>query len=146
MDRPTFINFLNANRTFFINTQWFIQYVDGYTRGFTSGGPWNVLATLTVETGYFQDRLLQAITFVYDFKSNSGAVLPQVTFRYTEDFAIIVGMAMFYGRFEPRPGAVTTVGDPPFRTGRQANTDFVENGLSPIRDRDEFFMRVRYTF
>ena len=30
VDRPTFINFLNQNRTFFINTQWFLQYVDGH--------------------------------------------------------------------------------------------------------------------
>ena len=34
VDRPTFVNFLNANRTFFVNSQWFVQYLDGYTRGF----------------------------------------------------------------------------------------------------------------
>ena len=35
IDRPTFINFLNANRTFFINSQWFFQYISGYGSGFT---------------------------------------------------------------------------------------------------------------
>ena len=29
---------------------------------------------------------------------------------------------------------------------RNAYKDFVENGLSAIRDRDEIFLRVRYTF
>ena len=49
VDRPTFVNFLNANRTFFINSQWFFQYVDGYGSAFTSNGPFNVLAVLAVE-------------------------------------------------------------------------------------------------
>merc|ERR1711994_1014089 len=43
MDRPTFINFLNANRTFFINSQWFFQYRKGWNDQFQSIGPWNVL-------------------------------------------------------------------------------------------------------
>ena len=34
VDRPTFINFLNANRTFFFNTQWFFQYLTNYNSGF----------------------------------------------------------------------------------------------------------------
>ena len=32
------------------------------------------------------------------------------------------------------------------RTGRGADKDFVENGLSVIRARDEFFLKLRYTF
>ena len=32
------------------------------------------------------------------------------------------------------------------RTGRHAYKDFAENGLSAVRDRDEIFLRVRYTF
>ena len=40
VDRPTFVNFLNANRTFFINTQWFFQYTDQFKASYwaaTSG-------------------------------------------------------------------------------------------------------------
>jgi hypothetical protein len=144
-DRPTFVNFLNANRTLFFNTQWFIQYVDGFRHGFTSNGPWNVLATLTVNTGYFQDRLLPSVTFVYDFQSNSGAVLPQVAYRFTSNFSATFGLSFFYGRFEPKTAALNPIASLN-RTGRHANTDFVENGLSVIRDRDEAFLLVRYTF
>jgi len=32
------------------------------------------------------------------------------------------------------------------RVGRHAYEDFVENGLTAIRDRDEIFLRLRYTF
>ena len=144
-DRPTFVNFLNANRTLFFNTQWFIQYVDGFRRGFTSNGPWNVLATLTINTGYFQDRLLPSLTFVYDVQSNSGAVLPQVAYRFTSNFSATVGVSFFYGRFEPKTAALNPIASLN-RTGRHANTDFVENGLSVIRDRDEAFLLVRYSF
>ena len=145
VDRPTFINFLNQNRTFFINSQWFFQYVHGYENGFTSNGPFNVLATLTVTTGYFQDRLLPGVTFVYDVRSNSGAALPSVTYRFTENFSASVGLAGFMGRYQGKT--------PPLyenalvnRVGRGAYTSWVENGLSPVRERDELWLRIRYTF
>jgi hypothetical protein len=145
VDRPTFVNFLNANRTFFINTQWFFQYIEGYGRAFTNNGPLNVLAVLTINTGYFEDRLQPAITLVYDFGSNSAAAIPQVTYRYSSNFSATVGMAVFEGREEPRHMALypTALGN---RAGRGAYRDFVENGLSAVRDRDEIFLKIRYTF
>jgi hypothetical protein len=145
VDRPTFVNFLNANRTFFINTQWFFQYIEGYGRAFTNNGPFNVLAVLTINTGYFEDRLQPALTLVYDFSSNSGAVIPQVTYRYSSDFSAVIGLAVFTGREEPRVMALQPTVLAP-RVGRHAYKDFVENGLSAVRDRDELFLRIRYTF
>jgi len=145
MDRPTFVNFLNANRTFFVNTQWFLQYLDGYRSGFTSNGPWNLLGTLTISTGYFQDRLLPALTLVYDVASSSGAVLPQVTYRFTSDFSATFGASAFFGRFEEKRAALNPVASLN-RAGRHAYSDFVENGLAAIRDRDELFLLVRYSF
>jgi len=145
VDRPTFVNFLNANRTFFINSQVFFQYIEGYNHFFSNNGPFNVLAVLTVNTGYFEDRLQPALTLVYDFGSNSAAAIPQVTYRYTSNFSATVGMAFFEGRQEPRPMALhpTVLVN---RAGRGAYRDFVENGLSAVRDRDEIFLRIRYTF
>jgi hypothetical protein len=145
LDRPTFVNFLNANRTFFINTQWFFQYVHGFRPGFTANGPWNVLATLSINTGYFQDRLLPSLTFVYDFGSNSGAALPRVTYRFTSNFAATVGIAAFIGRFQSKTAPVNPVASLN-RVGRHAYEDFVENGLSVIRARDEVFLQIRYSF
>jgi hypothetical protein len=145
VDRPTFINFLNQNRTFFFNSQWFFQYVSGYENSFTSNGPWNVLATFTVTTGYFQDRLLPGVTFVYDVKSNSGAALPEVTYRFTENFSATVGLAGFFGRYQSKvaPLYQNALDN---RAGRGAYTTWAENGLSAIRERDELWLRVRYTF
>ena len=145
VDRPTFVNFLNANRTFFINTQWFFQYIDGYASGFTNNGPLNVLAVLSVSTGYFDDRLEPNLTLVYDFNSNSGAAIPQVSYHFTADFSATFGIALFNGRAEPRVMALYPTALGP-RAGRHAYRDFVENGLSAVRDRDEAFLRLRYTF
>jgi hypothetical protein len=145
VDRPTFVNFLNPNRTFFVNSQWFFQYIDGYKKSFPGTGPWNVLFTFTVQTGYFQDRLNPSITSVYDFRSASGALLPQVTYRFTENFSASFGLAAFYGRAQYRNTGITQVG-PANRVGSHAYKDGVENGLSLLRDRDEIYLTVRYTF
>ncbi len=144
-DRPTFINFLNANRTFFLNSQWFVQWVEGYRESFPSDGPWNVLATFTIQTGFFRDRFQSNMTFVYDFGSNSGAWLPSVTYRYTENFSVTFGAGVFAGRMAARdmPLSPVSLGN---RAARNAYDDFVENGLSVVRERDELFLRVRYTF
>ncbi len=145
VDRPTFVNFLNANRTFFFNAQVFLQYVAGYREGFTSNGPWNALITLTATTGYFQDRLLPSATVVYDVQSGSGAFLPQLQYRFTENFSATFGIALFAGRAQPKDMALVPIATRN-RTGRYAYNDFAENGLSVVRDRDEAFLRLRYTF
>jgi hypothetical protein len=146
VDRPTFVNFLNADRTFFINTQWFFQYISGYRDGFVVNGPLNVLATLRVETGYFRDRLRPGFTVVYDFRSSSGAFIHEVGYRFTENLSATVSAAWFWGRFEGIDPPVHPVGGTPFRGGRHAQRDFTENGLSPVRDRDEVSLILRYTF
>jgi hypothetical protein len=145
VDRPTFIHFLNPSRTFFFNSQWFFQWLNGYERSFSANGPLNVLATFTVQTGYFQDRLLPSLTLVYDFQSGSGALLPQLQYRFTESFSLTLSLASFWGRFQEKVYPLR----PPtldYHVGRSADRSFVENGLAPIRDRDELAMRLRYTF
>ncbi len=145
VDRPTFINFLNANRTFFVNSQWFFQYLTGYQGGgFTGNGPFNVLFTVAVFTGYFQDRLNPQWVFVYDFGSRSGGVLPSLGYRFTENFSATVGATFITGHYQPAAMGInqfsassdTQVGD----------RIYVENGLSAARDLDSFFFRLRYTF
>jgi len=145
VDRPTFVNFLNANRTFFINSQLFIQYTGGYRRGMTANGPFNLLWVLAIDTGYFQDRLLPSASIVWDLQSNSGAFLPQVSYRLTENFSATFGVALFAGRFQSKNGGVSDAISPTL-TGRHASRTFVENGLSVVRERDEVFLRIRYTF
>ena len=146
VDRPTFINFLNANRTFFFNSQWFFQYRKGYRESFTSNGPWNVLATFAVFTGYFQDRLNPTVVFVWDFGSSSGGFLPQVNYRFSENFSMTVGASVFMGEQGLTNMGVNTIGPASPRSGPNAYMDGTTPGLSVVRDRDEVFMTLRYTF
>ncbi len=146
MDRPTFIDFLNPNHTFFLNTQWFFQYRDGYKNSMPANGPFNVLGLVFMQTGYFQDRLLPGLIGVYDFMSRSGAALPQVTFRYTENFSVVVGANIFMGREQLHEMPIQGIGPASNQRGEYAYKVGVENGIALVRDRDEVFMRLRYTF
>lgn len=146
MDRPTFINFLNANRTFFFNTQWFTRYIVGYQgqNWMAVDGPWSLLGTFTVSTGYFQDRLLPSLTFVHDVGTTSGAGIMSLTYRYSEVFSLTFGLATFYGGPHilniPLQQAALANNGPGF----DPRTKY--DGLSALAERDEFSFRLRYTF
>jgi hypothetical protein len=97
VDRPTFINFLNANRTFFINSQIFVSYLQGYDQTMYREGPLTALLLVNANTGYFQDRFLVSAAGVYDFTTASAAFLPSVQYRFTENFSITLGAAVLAG-------------------------------------------------
>ncbi len=146
IDRPTIINFINPGRSILFNMQWFLGVVPGYQgQGhFTANGPYSQLGTFTAQTGYFQDRLLPSVTAVYDVGSGSGAILAQMTYRFTESFSSTIGVSDFFGAAQ--------FGNIPLRQlGLQNNGgNFTERfrfqGLSAINERDEIFATLRYTF
>ncbi|CAG1006367.1 hypothetical protein MYXO_03469 [Myxococcaceae bacterium] len=146
VDRPTFVNFLNPGRTFLVNMQWFLGWVPDY-RGqgvFTTNGPFTELGTLSILTGYYQDRLLPSVTVVHDVGSNSGAILGQVTYRFSDAFSATIGVSNFYG--QPQWGRI-----PLRQLGLQNNGGTFEqrlrfNGLAAVSERDEVSLVVRYTF
>jgi len=145
VDRPTFVNFLNQGRTIFINSQWFIRYEDGFEESMPRNGPFNVLFTITAFTGFYQDRLNPSITHVYDFMSESGAVLPSISYRFNESFSVEFGLALFYGKWQSTrlPLNPISLEDQAFSG---AYRQFSERGLAVVRDRDEAFVRLRKTF
>jgi len=147
IDRPTFINFLNANRTFFFNTQWFFNYLPNYNKGFTSfGNPFNVLFTFAVFTGYYQDRLLPQLVTVYDFSSQSGGFLPQLGYRFTEAFSVTFGVSFFIGKNEYVPMPIRGFAPRANRAGPHKYQDGVNRLLANFMRRDEAWMRLRWTF
>jgi hypothetical protein len=100
VDRPTFIRFLNQDRTFFFNTQIFLRYLVGHDSSFDVNGRLSALGTFTVLTGYSQDRLLPGFTWVHDVRSTSGALVGQITYRFSESFSATAGVLAFYGQPE----------------------------------------------
>lgn len=146
VDRPTFVNFANPSRTFFFNMQWFIRYLPEYEGlgTYTADGPWSFLGTFSVFTGYFQDRLLPALTTVYDVHSSSGAVIGQLTYRFSEVFSATIGAASFFG--EPSYARIPIRQAILSNSGGDFETRTNFQGLSPIAERDEVFLLLRYTF
>ena len=144
VDRPTFVNFLNANRTFFLNSQVFFRYLPHHDRSFDTNGPLSILATFAVTTGYFQDRLLPALIYVHDFSSASGGVVGQITYRFNEVFSVTAGVLGFYGG--PERNRIPRYPISLFDTQTSFDARFRYGGLSAIAERDEAFLKLRYTF
>jgi hypothetical protein len=147
VDRPTFINFLNANRTFFMNSQWFFRYIDDYQDGiYAQQHPINVLFTFAVFTGYYQDRFGPQLVTVYDFFSRSAGILPQITYRFTDALSLTFGVSFFFGRTERVIMPVQGIAPNGTRAGPHTYENSVERLLANFRFRDEAFLRLRWTF
>jgi hypothetical protein len=146
MDRPTFVNFLNPNRTFLFNTQWFFRYIDDFhdNSAMWVNGPFGMLGTFTIFTGYFQDRLLPVVTFVHDVRSTSGAALISLTYRFTDVFSATFGVNVFYGN----PQNIQLALQQPVlqNFGPEYEQRVKYDGLTAISERNELSFGVRYTF
>jgi len=146
VDRPTFINFVNPNRTFFLNGQLFLRYIQDYVGDdrMAVHGPLSALWTLSAFTGYFQDRMLPGVTWVHDALSSSGGLIAQVGYRFTENFSATIGAAAFYGK----PDELQVAARPLLvqNQGASYKADTRYDGLSAIAERDELFLLIRYTF
>jgi hypothetical protein len=143
-DRPTFVNFLNQNRTFFINSQVFFRYIPDHDESFDTNGPLSALATLAIATGYFQDRLLPALVLVHDFWSASGGGIFQASYRFSETATVTLGMLVFYGK--PESNRIPRNPIAMFDTQTEFDIGTRYEGLSAISERDEVFLTLRYTF
>jgi len=151
VDRPTFIHFLNRERTFFFNMQWFVEYIpdhvgigpDDRYRGYAADGPVTALGVFTLETGFFQDRMIPSATFVYDVRSESGAVVLDLRYRFNAEFSVTIGMNHFYG-----PGDTDRIPIGLGALGESNQTYRAErySRLNAVRERDELFAVFRYTF
>ena len=127
IDRPTFFNFINPNRSFFVNFQFFVRYIKGYkgSRDDRDGmygvaeGPWSAFITMTAFTGYFQDRLNPGITLAFDPTTSTGAAFWRLGYKFSASFSTSLRVNQFWGHptelqrdyypvFGYTAGAVTT--------------------------------------
>jgi hypothetical protein len=146
VDRPTFINFLNQNRTFFINSQWFFQYITNYQSGYVTTGPLNVLFTTAIFTGYFQDRLNPLLVTVFDIRSKSGGILPSVQYRFTDTLSVGIGVNFFFGQTHLVDMPVREFAPAANRAGKIAYKNGVDHAIASFRDKDEIWLKLRWTF
>ena len=88
-----------------------------------------------------------SIVTVYDFGSSSGAVFPSVTYRFTESFSAGIGLGFFFGRTQIVDMPQRAFGPAGNRAGGVSGYhDGVDNMLSLLRDKDEVWLKLRWTF
>ncbi len=153
VDRPTFFNFLNPNRTFFLNFQFFVRYLSDFN-GSSSGkdgmfgvanGEFSGLGVFTFFTGYFQDRLMPRASFVLDPTNNNGAVLGQLLYRWNESFSTTLKVNHFFGHTVQ--GQERTFPIALLRTPDQTSESSTLTRLfNPVRNRDSLLMIIRWTY
>ena len=105
VDRPTFINFLNPNKSFLISMQLFGQHLLDHelidTPAGKAGMPdWkdNILATLLIQGGYYNNRLTPTLLMAYDLKANAFVMGPSINWLFSDHWNITLGANLKFGR------------------------------------------------
>ena len=151
VDRPTFFNFLNPNRSFFINFQFFLRYLTDYVGGRddkdgmfgVAEGPWDGLGTLTMFSGYFQDRLQPRFTFVYSPTTSTGAALTGLSYRWNDAFSTALAFNHFFGHETQAQNSYFPIA---LRGRSDTTSEAITRGLSAVRNRDVAILTMRMTF
>ncbi len=101
IDRPTFIPFLNKNRSFLLSLQVFGQHLlDHELSNVNAQGmptlsevgmvDWkdNYITTFLFQGNYLNDRLTPQILTAYDFEAGSGAVAPSIDWKISNSWRL----------------------------------------------------------
>ena len=152
VDRPTFFNFLNPNRSFFLNFQMFVRYLPNYQGGRlnhdgmwgSAAGPLSTQMVLTFFTGYFQDRLGPRVSMVYWPMESQGAILSGLSYRWNDAFSTSIGYSAFFGHVGQAQGAYFPIAQ--YGSIEQYNGATLGRGAAPVKNRDQAELRFRYTW
>lgn len=151
LDRPTFIPFLNEDRTFFLSAQlfdtWYVDHEGDSSDGYYVGEH-NLIATFFAQTHYLRDQLIPQGFVVWEEESNSWVVGASVEYLINNSFSITAGFNAISGGkkdidFDVGPFTAFTLDgnyeqEAVFGLGRQ--------GIGSLRDNDEAYLRIRYQF
>jgi len=107
IDRPTFIKFLNPNRTFSLGFQvfdfWVTEGADdlkkngGHTLSGGSVSEHDYGVSFCVDTGYMQDRIKPNMLFIYNIGKQTHYVQVGTELRFTDNLIGYVGASFFGG-------------------------------------------------
>ena len=151
VDRPTFFNFLNPNRSFFVNLQMFLRYLPDYEGGGSNdngmygaaGASVTGNVAFTFFTGYFQDRLAPRVTILYAPWESQGALLTGLSYRWNDAFSTSIGWTQFFGHIYKQQGSYFPIA----QYGSIADySGPVLRGVAPVLYRDQAELRIRYTW
>jgi hypothetical protein len=108
VDRPTFIPFINPNRTTLLSAQLFWQHIFDHERYSRPGGDvgmpdWedNFIGTLLIKGFVMNDRVSPTLILARDFKAKAWAIAPSVEWNVTNDLKVTFG-ANYKGRSDQK--------------------------------------------
>ena len=98
IDRPTFVPFINPNRTTLFSGQLFYQHIFDHEYEAGQYGPvgmpdWkdNVIGTLLIKAFLMNDRVSPQIILARDFRAHSWVASPQVEWLFSDNLKLTVG-------------------------------------------------------
>ncbi len=150
MDRPTFIPFLNPNRTFFLSAQIFDTYYLDHEQGAGDGyivGEHNFIYTFFAQTQYLRDQLIPNGFIVWEEESDSWVSGITAEYLFNNHWSIKGGAYFIWGGDKEKHdvGPFTSF----THNGNYAQDTvfgYARQGIGALRDTDEVFVSVRYQF
>ena len=87
---------------------------------------------------------------LYNIPTQSGAFLPSISYRFSDRFSAAVGMAFFFGKPDYTDEPLATLAPASNRNTSDADHLYKvqrAGGIGAlVKDPDEIFARIRYTF
>ncbi len=137
---------LNPRASFFINPQVFYRRVGGFHGPTPDSGPgptrpdWfdtaitrvgkhNWLATLYIDTVYFNAKLRPSIFWIHDFEFKADYLLPQLVYDWSTNWRFTLGALIWAGEKLP---------------GWENGSFKANNGFELFKNKDQIFFRVTY--
>lgn len=164
MDRPTFIKWLNPLRTFFISSQIFHTYWmdhDGDNQNGFMMDRHNWIITFFIQGNYLRDRLTPQAFIVWEEHSGAWVSGFQAQYLLTQNWSIVGGIHAIWGSATENRHAIGpftgftlnraggTI-DGQASAGGHRNPESVnglaQEGIASLGERDEVFLRIRYSF
>ncbi|MEM7466740.1 MAG: DUF1302 family protein [Pseudomonadota bacterium] len=161
LDRPTFIPFLNKDRTFFLSMQifdtWYIDHEGDKNTGFLNDEH-NFITTFFFIGNYLRDTVKPIGFLVWEEQSNAWTAGLNVEWLMDNHWSVKLGMHTLWGgtnnfthdtgpftSFIPGNLGTGTVAFPA-STYNQASLGVAGEGIGALRDNDEVFLQLKYQF
>lgn len=160
IDRPTWIKWLNKDRTFFLSAQifdtWYINHEGDKHTGFYTDEH-NFITTLFFIANYFRDRVTPIGFLVWEEASNSWVAGFNTEWKMDNHWSIKGGFHTIWGgnenfRHDSGPFSTFVV---PIQGGVGSGNDTyaqhsvfgaAHEGIGALRDNDELFFQLKYQF
>jgi hypothetical protein len=174
LDRPTYIPFLNRNRTAFLTFQTFFEHIVDYEEGGRSTGmvPYedSIISTFQMQNFWRNDSIILTNLVAYDWMAQALIWGPKLRWIMTNNVFFDVGVNMLWGGANRHQnildmcpgedGGLSCVADPTTWNDGQwqaLNADLQQSSQSPwwskqsfadrfMEKRDEFYVGFTYQF